>query len=133
MSGETLKNQDLIEHAVEVSRQTTQRIQLTIGKSVGTVEEPENAYYVRGFDSSGVQLRRFSKGRKCENTEVVDRMDDPEDVFSVPLATCNLRRIMAIVDTAIELIEDDINNGEVRDKVKEVATIAADASITKKQ
>lgn len=132
MSGEVLKNQDLIEHAVECSRETTKRTQLINGVSVGIVNKPENEYYVIGKDPNGVQLRRFSASRSCSETEVVDRKDDQESIFSVPLASWHLGRIMAIVDNAIDLIEDDIETGNVKDKVKEVATIIADASILEK-
>ncbi len=133
MSGELLKNQDLIQQAVERSRRKTKKSKLISGRSVGTINEPENEYYVVGENSGGVQLRRVTNNHNCSETRIVDRMDDPEDVFSVPLACWEFGRIMAIVDTAIDLIEDDISCGEVKDNVKEVATIVADASILEKQ
>lgn len=132
MSGEILKSQDLVEQAVERSRRKTKKSKLISGRSIGTVNEPENEYYVVGKGQAGVQLRRFTNNHNCSETRIVDRMDDPDDVFSVPLACWEFGRMKAIVESAIDLIEDDINSGEVRKNVGEVATIIADASILKK-
>lgn len=132
MSGEILRDQDLVEHAVEVSCAATKIVQLINGRTVGTINEPENGYYVVGRDSRRVHLRRFSEKRNCSETEVIDRSDEPESIFSVPLARWNLGRMMAIVDTAIDLIEDDIRSGEIHDNIVEEAIIIADASIMRK-